>query len=65
MKRNSTIGIFLDLPKAFDTVDHTILLNKLKRIGICGTGLDWFCNYVKDRKQFVQFNNILVKSEFM
>ena len=47
------IGIFLDFSKAFDTVDHKILFQKLEKYGIRGVAYDWIENYLKDRKQFV------------
>ena len=46
-------GIFVDLQKAFDTVDHNILLAKLKHYGIYGIGNDRFKSYLSDRRQFV------------
>ena len=55
------IGLFLDLSKAFDTLDHQILLNKLHLYGIRGSVLDLFKSYLTNRKQHVVIEN--VKSE--
>ena len=49
-------GIFVDLQKAFDTVDHKILLHKLEFYTIRGVCNDWFKSYLSDRKQFVSIN---------
>ena len=49
------IGIFLNLKKAFDTVDHNILITKLHYYGICGNIIKWFESYFTDRKQYIYF----------
>jgi retron-type reverse transcriptase len=45
-----TLGIFLDLSKAFDTVNHEILIKKQRNIG-----LQWFINYLQKRTQMVKY----------
>ena len=51
--KDFAVGVFVDFQKAFDTVDHNILLDKLNRYGITGTTNEWFRSYLRDRKQFV------------
>ena len=51
------MGVYLDLQKAFDTVNHDILLYKLSTYGIRGTTLNWFRNYLTNHKQFTIVND--------
>ena len=60
-KYNTPINIYIDLSKAFDTIDHNILLCKLKYYGLNGAALDLCRNYLVNRKQYVEIANI--KSE--
>lgn len=56
------LAVFLDLAKAFDTVDHTMLLDKMSQMGVVGTALDLFRNYLQGRFQSVRIDNIQSKS---
>ena len=49
-----TVGVFIDLPKTFDTVDHNILIDQLNSYGIKNNSLKWFSSYLSNRKQFIQ-----------
>ena len=54
---NLVLGTFLDFSKAFDTVDHGILLKKFWKLGICGKAHKWIESYLSNRKQFAIYNS--------
>ena len=53
----TTVGVFIDLKKAFDTVDHNILVKKLEHYGIRGLAKYWVCSYLESRRQYVCIND--------
>ena len=57
--------ILIDLQKAFDTVDHEILLKKLNAVGADDAVVSWFRSYLEDRKQFVDINGTMSSPEFV
>ena len=58
-EKQHCVSVFLDLKKAFDTVDHCILLRKLEYYGFRGKVLSWFASYLKNRTQKVRIGNTL------
>ena len=58
-----TIAVYIDAMKAFDTVNHDILINKLQYIGIIGKCADWFKEYLKGRNQCTIANDIVSSSK--
>ena len=61
-KNHYTLGVYIDLSKAFDTVDHHILVSKSENYGVNGNNLRWFQSYHKNRKQYLNFNNKITTS---
>ena len=57
------VNVDIDLSKAFDSLDHNILLSKLNFYGVTGVSLDLMSSYLSNRRQYTQFNTTL--SEFL
>jgi Reverse transcriptase (RNA-dependent DNA polymerase) len=60
-----TLAIFLDLQKAFDSLNHKILLQKMSYYGIRGNQLKWFTSYLTNRVQYTTYNNVLSARELI
>ena len=60
-----TLGVFIDLSKAFDTVDHNILLNKLEFYGVKNSNLKWFESYLHKRQQFIGYDQNQTKMNYI
>ena len=60
-----TCGILVDLKRAFDTVDHSVLLNKLYHYGIRGIINDWFSSYLSGRVQAIEVNSCISRKQMV
>ena len=60
---NFVCGVFIDLPEAFDTMDHNILLKKLYHYGISGKANECFNSYLSNRSQFVSINGFATEAK--
>ena len=57
-KKLFTVGVFIDLKKAFDTIDHSNLIRKLEFYGIRGLASKWLTSYISSRQQFVSIDGV-------
>ena len=66
-KNEYVLGVFIDLKKTLDTINHEILLHKLKLYGINDTYLEWFKSYLSNQKQCIVYDvyNKIKKSAYL
>ena len=57
-KGKNTLWVFIDLSKAFNTVDHQSLIKRLQYFEIDGTALEWFKSYLSNRKQYISSQDV-------
>ena len=62
-KKKFTLGVFVDLSKTFDTVNHEILISKLSYYGIKSTYINWFKSYLTNRKQYITCKDLNSKTQ--
>jgi len=63
--KHYVLGIFLDLSKAFDTIDHQILFAKLKHYGVRGMAFKWLCSYLTGRTQQMKIQHELSENKLV
>ena len=59
LAKNSTVSPFIDLSKAFDTVDHAVQRQSLSSVGLSENAVAWFANYLSDRTQCTRFDGLM------
>ena len=62
-KNNFTVGVFIDLSKAFDTVNNDVLIKKLSYYGINTNNLAWFSSYLRNRQQYISADGVCTESQ--
>ena len=64
-RKELTAVVLLDLSKAFDSIEHSLLFKKLHSLGVSRKAVDWFKSYLSDRSQSVRIGHILSEGRVM